>query len=174
MSGKERIIPEEMAFVIIYDADGETFFLQQKDCTYWREPFRHKYNFFGTGLIPPRREQPFDALKRKLVKEMPNVAKKVTNAVRPWKKFHLPWGASLEGEYTCHVYVMMTKNKYEMIDLVNDAGNAGIKRGSLAHISADRVRQMVAHKDFMGSLHVVAAEFLKKAGTNADLFWDQL
>lgn len=172
MSNKERVIPKEMAFVIIYDADAGMFFLQQKDCTYWRESFRWHYNFFGTGLI--REERPAVALKRKLVKEMPNVAEKIAREMRFWKEFRLPWGASADGEYTAHVQVMMTTSKYEMMDLVDDAGSAGTKRGSLAYISTTRIEQMIAHQDFMGSLYVVAEAFLKKAGTDPTLFWDQL
>ncbi len=172
MSSKERVIPSEMAFVIIYDADGETFFLQQKDCTYWREPFRWQYNFFGTGLLP--KEKPVAALKRKLAKEMPDAEEKITSEMRFWKTFRLPWGAEVDGEYTAHLYVMMTANKYEMMDLVDDAGCAGTKRGSLVYIGKNRVEQMIAHKDFLGSLHIVAGEFLKKAGANPALFWDQL
>lgn len=172
MSEKERVVPLEMAFVIIYDPDGETFFLQQKDGTYWRQPFCHKYNFFGTGLL--QEEKPATALKRKLVKEMPNVAEKIAGEMRSWKEFRLPWGASVEGDYTAHVRVMMTTSKYEMMDLVNDAGSAGTKRGSMAVIHIDRIEQMITHKDFMGSLHIVAEEFLKKIGTDPVLFWDQL
>ena len=173
MRDKERIIPKEMAFVIIYDADAGMFCLKQKDCTYWTESFRWHYNFFGTGLVPLQREKSSDALKRKLAKEMPNIERKVTGGMRFWKTFCLPWGRDVDGEYTAHVHVFMV-GKYEMMDLVDDAGSAGTKRGSLAYISTTRVEQMIAHRDFMGSLHVVAEEFLKKVGEDPALFWDQL
>lgn len=174
MSEKKRVMPNEMACAIIYDADGGMFFLQQKDCTYWMEPFRHKYNFFGTGLIPERRETPLMALRRKLTKEMPEAEKKITNEMRFWKTFHLPWGASIDGEYTCHVYVMILTNKYKMIDLIDDAGRAGTKRGSLASVSTDRIEQMITHNDFMGSLHIVAKEFLREINEGSEKFWEKL
>lgn len=172
MSSKERVVPEEMACVIIYDADGGMYFLQQKDCTYWMEPFRHKYNFFGTGLVPARREKPFDALKRKLAKEMPDAEEKITSEMRFWKQFRLPWGASIEGEYICHVYVMIMTSKYEMMDLIDMAGKSGEKRGSLVY--TDRIPQMTAQKDFMGSLHIVAKKFMEEIKIDPTLFWDKL
>jgi hypothetical protein len=174
MHNKERVVPKEMAFVIIHDTDGGVYLIQQKDCSYWMKPFRHKYNFFGTGLIPKGRETSLMALQRKLMKEVPDAEEKITSEMRFWKTFCLPWGADIDGEYTAHVYVMMMTSKYKMIDLVYAAGGRGEKRGSLASVSTDRIEQMITHKDFMGSLHIVAEEFLKEINGNPIQFFEKL
>jgi hypothetical protein len=151
--------PKEMVFVIIYEKEDGAFFLQQKDSTYRTPPFRHKYNFFGTGIITEN-ETPLSALQRKLKKEMPGAEPIISRKMLFWRKFTLPWGAGIEGEYLAHVYTMRLENRYSLLDLKELAGMAGTKRGSQHICSATQTVKMISQEEFMASLHVVAKEFL--------------
>jgi hypothetical protein len=140
------------------------------------EDFQYTYSFVGTGIMPENRETPYSALVRKLggkKGEMPNAQKKITDEMRFWKTFSLPWGKSIEGVYACHVFVRMTANSYEMSDLVDDIRSGGKKRAREVFISTERLGQ-IPSKEFMGSLHTVATEFLKEAAGNHDRFWESL
>jgi hypothetical protein len=151
-------LPKEMVFVIIYEKEGGAFFLQQKDSTYRTQPFRHKYNFFGTGIT--EKETPFSALQRKLKKEMPRAEPIISEKMLFWKNFTLPWGAGIDGEYLAHVYTVKMENRYSLVDLKELAGMGGTKRGSQHVCNTTQTVKMISQEEFMASLHVVAKEFL--------------
>lgn len=167
-----KILREETAYVILWDPDGEMIYLQTKDGTYWIKAFQYLHCFIGTGVVPEFRETPYQALSRKLKSEMPRAQKKIIGEMRFWKIFRLPWGETVEGEYTCHVFIMTTQNKYEMMDLADAIGSAGKKRATPTYISIDRFKQIPDRK-YMGSLGIVAQEFLNEIETDPE-FWDSL
>jgi hypothetical protein len=179
MSNKKTLRPE-MAFVIPFDPYKETVYLQQKDDTYWVEPFRLKHCLVGTGIRSEKRENRLTALKRKLEGEMPFAEKMITDDMQFWKEFHLPWGTPIvenkyatKDEYICHVFVRIMASRYEMMKLEDDIRSGGDKHATPTHITVDRFKQIPPEK-FMGSLNVVATEFLKEIETDSEQFWDRL
>jgi hypothetical protein len=173
MSNTVRVLGDEMVFVIIYDPDKEMIYLQQKDATYWAKDFRLMHSFVGTGIRPENRENARDALARKLKEEMPFAQKMITDEMRFWKTFRLPWRKSVEGEYACHVFVRMMASRYEMSDLVDAIRSGGKKRATPTYITVERFKQIPPEK-FMGSLGVVAGEFLEEIEKGSEQFWESL
>jgi hypothetical protein len=179
MAGK-KILRPEMAFVILWDPDKETIVVQRKDGTYGVEPFRLKHCFIGTGVRREKGENPVSSLQRKLVDEMTDAQQAITSEMRFWKKFHLRWGKSIvekeyagEEGYACHVFIRMLENQYEMTRLVDDIRGRGKKRATLMHMPLDQFKRLQP-QEFMGSLHIVAEEFLEKIERGSERFWESL
>lgn len=177
---RKKILRPEMAFVILWDPDKNTIYLQRKDSTYWVVPLRFKYCFVGTGIRSEDGEKPFAAVERKLADEMTDAQWTITNEMRFWKTFHLRWGTpiteqgySKEEGYTCHMFVRMTANRYEMMRIEDDIRGRGRKRATPANITLEQLKK-IPPEEFMGSLNVVAKEFLMEVESGSEQFWNRL
>lgn len=176
----EKILRPEMVFVIPWDPDKNTIYLQRKDGTYWVEPYCFKYCFVGTGVVSEHDEKPFSALVRKLRVEMTDAQHMITDEMRFWKSFRFRWEKSVveneyakEEEYVSHVFVRMMSNQYEMMRLQDAIRGRGKKRATPEHIRLDEFAKIQPEK-FLGSLDIVASDFLKEIENGSDRFWKSL
>jgi hypothetical protein len=188
--GEEWVIRAEKAVVIIYDTWGKRFLMQQKDAGYPIAPFRHMYSFLGASMkLEPKKtpiravvteklenlsdffgsklklkpeETPRQALEKRLSKELKAVHTRVAANMQYWKMLRLPYGSGIDGEYTCHVFVVMT-DKRGLDDLKYDTeGDGGIRHGSLAVIHRQTFEHPNSGYSFMASFDGVMREFLRE------------
>lgn len=186
---KKIMLRQEYAVVIICDTawgpGEETVLLKQYDGTHPVDPFRFKLTPYGSArkLYFDKRENvkklesSEQAIARRFSKELPGIQEEVCRAMEYWKTFRLRWEPSVdekEGEYTCHVYVMMLTEKYHLNKLhdrafsVPDDETPPVIQGVWSPILAVRIKEMIqwhskgyCENHFMGHREKILVEFLK-------------